>query len=410
MPDASQVSNRPIKRGRKLLNTPGPTHVPDRVLNAMHRQTMDLSDPEFLDASMSCFEDLKRVFKTEGEIFLYASNGHGGWEAALVNVLQPGDTVLVPETGNFSSSWSRMTAQLGITVETLPGDWRRPVAPAALTERLEADRTGEIKAVLLIHTETATGITNDIPACRRAIDEAGHPALMIVDTIASLGTVPYEMDAWGADVTISASQKGLMMAPGLGMCAANEKAIAAHRGRPANRAYWDWETRLQAEHYRKFCGTAPQLMVFGLRAALDMLFEEGLETVFERHRVLGGAARAAIDHWARAGTLELNCLDRDHASNGVSTILVDHDYDPETIRTVCRDEMMVGLGGGLGALSGKAFRIGHMGDMNAPMLYAALAAVETTLGVLDVPYEPGGVSAAVEHVVAAKKRMGGTSF
>jgi alanine-glyoxylate transaminase/serine-glyoxylate transaminase/serine-pyruvate transaminase len=410
MPDASQLSNRPIKRGTKFLNTPGPTHVPDRVLNAMHRQTMDLSDPEFLDAAMSCFQDLKRVFKTEGEIFLYASNGHGGWEAALNNTLQPGDTVLVPETGNFSNSWSGMTRQLGMKVETVPGDLRRAIDPAALTERLKQDKTHEIKAVLLIHTETATGITNDIPACRKAIDEAGHPALMIVDTIASLGTVPYDMDGWGADVTITASQKGLMMAPGLGICAANKKAIAAHHARGGHRAYWDWDTRIKAEHYRKFCGTAPQLMVFGLRAALDMIFEEGLETIFERHRVLGGATRAAVTHWAQAGGVELNCLDLDHASNGVTTILLDEAFDADTFRTVCRDEMLVGLGGGLGALAGKAFRIGHMGDMNAPMLFGALASVEGTLAHMGVPYTSGGVSKAVEFVVDAKKRLGETTF
>jgi alanine-glyoxylate transaminase/serine-glyoxylate transaminase/serine-pyruvate transaminase len=410
MPDASKMTNRPIKRGHKFLNTPGPTHVPDKVLSAMHRQTMDLSDPEFLAASMSCFEDLKRVFGTEGEIFLYAANGHGGWEAALVNTLQPGDTVLVPETGNFSNSWSNMTRQLGINVETIPGDWRRAIDPAKITERLKQDKTHEIKAVLLIQTETATGVTNDIPACRKAIDAAGHPALMMVDTIASLGTIPFRMDEWGVDVTMAASQKGLMMAPGLGLCAASEKAIKVHQAQSGNRAYWDWDTRMKAEHYRKFCGTAPQLMIFGLRAALDMIFEEGLETIFERHRVLGGATRAAIDHWSGAGAVELNCLDRDHVSDGVSTILVKDGYDADAIRTLCRDEMMVGLGGGLGALSGKAFRIGHMGDTNASMLYAALASVEATLSYMDVPHTPGGVTAAIEHVVAAKKRMGPTTF
>jgi len=410
MPDASSPTNLPLKRGTKFLNTPGPTHVPDRVLNAMHRQTMDLSDPEFLAASMSCFEDLKKVIGTEGEVFLYASNGHGAWEAALVNVMQPGDTVLVPETGNFSNSWSNMVRQLGIEVETIPGDWRRAIDPAKITEHLAADTEHRIKAVLLVHTETATGVTNDVPGTRKAIDAANHPALLLVDTIASLGTIPYRMDEWGVDVTMSASQKGLMMAPGLGICAASDKAIAAHRDRSSARAYWDWDTRMKAEHYRKFCGTAPQLMVFGLRAALDMIFEEGLETIFERHRVLGGATRAAVRTWASAGSVELNCLNEAEASDGVTTIRVAEGIDSDEIRTLCRDEMMVGLGGGLGQFGGKAFRIGHMGDMNAPMLFGALASVEATLGVLDIPHGKGGVTAAIEHVVAAKKRLGATTF
>ena len=384
MPDASKYTNRTLKRGCKFLNTPGPTNVPERVLNAMHRQTLDLSDPDFLDASMSCFEDLKRVFMTDGEIFLYTSNGHGAWEAALMNVLVPGDTVLVPETGNFSNSWSNMTRQLGIEVETIPGDWRRAIDPAKITEALKADTERKIKAVLAIHTETATGVTNDIPACRRAIDEAGHPALLIVDTIASLGTIPYRMDDWGVDITMTASQKGLMMAPGLSMVAANEKAIAAHQARSGSRAYWDWDTRLKAEHYRKFCGTAREPMVFGLRAALDLIFEEGLETIFERHRVLGGATRAAVRAWSAAGAVELNCLDEGHFSDGVTTILTREGIDASHFRDVCRDEMLTGLGGGLGALSGKAFRIGHMGDMNAAMLFGALASVEATFEYLDI--------------------------
>ena len=395
------------KRGRKFLNTPGPTHVPDRVMNAMHQPTLDLSDPEFLDVSMSCFLDMKKVFNTEGEIFLYSSNGHGAWEAALANVFSPGDKILVPETGNFSNAWASMAKTLKLEVETLPGNWRRAIDIEALEEHLKKDTKKEIKGVLIIHTETATGITNDLSAIRSAIDSANHPGLLIVDTVAAAGTVDYRMDEWGIDVTVGASQKGLMMPPGIGIVAAGEKALSATKDSTMPRLYWDWKTRLEAEHYRKFCGTAPQLMVFGMREALNMLFEEGLENVFERHRVLAGATQAAVEVWGQAGTLSLNAVEPKERSNGVTTILTSEGIDADQFRNICRDEMMVGLGGGLGDLSGKAFRVGHMGDINAPMLYAALSAVESTLGYLNIKYASGGVTAAIEYVTDVKKNESG---
>ena len=396
-----------VKRGRKFLNTPGPTHVPDRVMNAMHQPTMDLSDPYFLDVSMSCFQDIRKVFKTKEEMFLYSSNGHGAWEAALANVFSPNDKILVPHTGNFSNAWASMARALTLDVETLQGDWQRAINPNALEEFLKKDTKAEIKGILIIHTETATGITNDLPAIRAAIDAAGHPGLLIVDTVAAAGTVDYQMDEWGIDITVGASQKGLMMPPGLGIVAAGEKALSAHKKASMPRLYWDWKTRLEAEHYRKFCGTAPQLMVFGLREALDMLFEEGLENVFERHRVLAGATQAAVEAWGQAGTLSLNAIEPSERSNAVTTILTADGIDAEKLRSICRDEMMVGLGGGLGDLSGKAFRIGHMGDINAPMLYAALASVESTLGYMDIKYASGGVTAAIDYVTAVKKEQKG---
>lgn len=391
------------KRGRKFLNTPGPTNVPDRVLNAMHRPTLDLSDADFLDVSKSCFLDMRRIFHTSGEVFLYACNGHGAWEAALANVFSPGDTVLVPESGNFSAAWSDMAVALGLEVEILPGDWRRAIRPEAVEARLKQDKDGAIKGVLLIHTDTATGITCDIPAIRSAIDAAGHPALLVVDTVAAAGTCEYRMDDWGVDVTVGASQKGLMMAPGLGIVAANARALEAHKTASMPRRYWDWKTRMEAEHYRKFCGTAPQLMVFGLREAINMLFEEGLETVYERHRVLAGATQAAIDVWGQAGTMSINAAEPRERSTAVTTIRTAEGIDANQLRVVCRDEMMAALGGGLGKFNGEAFRIGHMGDMNAPMLYGTLAAVESTLGYLDIPHASGGVTAAIEHVTQAKK-------
>ena len=396
-----------LKRGRKFLNTPGPTNVPDRVLNAMHRQTLDLSDPDFLDASKSCFLDMRKIIRTEGEVFLYACNGHGAWEAALMNVFSPGDRLLVPESGNFSRAWQDMAKALGLNIQSLPGDWRRAIRAEAVEEALKSDKDGEIKGVLLVHTDTATSVTCDIPAVRSAIDSAGHPALLIVDTIATLGTIEYRMDAWGVDVTVSASQKGIMMAPGLGIVAANKRALSAHETAVMPRRYWDWKTRMEAAHYRKFCGTAPQLMVFGLREALDMILEEGLETAFDRHRVLAGATQAAVEVWGQAGTMSLNAVEPSERSMGVTTIRTADGSDADELREICRDEMMAGLGGGLGIFEGKAFRIGHMGDMNAPMLYGALGAVESTFGYLDIPHASGGVTAAVQHVTQAKKETTG---
>ncbi len=393
----------PIKRGRKFLNTPGPTHVPDRVMNAMHQPTLDLSDPHFLDISISCFQDTQKVLSTSGEVFLYTSNGHGAWEAALANVFSPGDKVLIPETGNFSNAWSDMAKALHLNVINIPGDWRRALDPTLLEEKLKEDKNYEIKGVLIIHTETATGVTNDLPSLRKALDSANHPALFLVDTVAAVGTVDYQMDNWGIDVTVTASQKGLMMPPGLGIVAANEKALKIHQKSQMPKLYWDWNTRLEAEHYRKFCGTAPQLMIFGMREALDMIFEEGLENIYERHRVLAGATHAAVGIWSQAGTMSLNAIEPKERSTAVTTILTEDGIDANMIRDVCRDEMMVGLGGGLGDLTGKAFRIGHMGDINAPMLFAALASVEATFSYLDVKFAPGGVTAAIEHVAQSKK-------
>jgi alanine-glyoxylate transaminase / serine-glyoxylate transaminase / serine-pyruvate transaminase len=406
----AHTTNRPLKRGRKFLNTPGPTNVPPRVLNAMHRDTMDLNDPEFLDAAIECFEGLKRVFRTDGEVFSYISNGHGAWEAALVNTLEPGDLALVPETGHFSSSWADMAKALGIETQSVPGDWRRAHDPEKIAQALADDTGHRIKAVLLVQTDTATGITTDVKAVREAMNRAKHPALLIVDTIASLGTIDFRMDEWGVDVTIAASQKGLMMVPGLGFVAANDKAIAAHKATKRDRRYWDWTPRMSNQGYRTFCGTAPQIHIFGQREGLAALFEEGMERVFERHRVLAEATWKAIDVWGQAGSLEINALVEAERSLGVTTIRTAEGVNADRIREVCRDEMLAGVGGGLGVFGGRAFRIGHMGDMNAPMLYACLAAVEATFVYLDVPHTPGGVTAAVKHIAEYKKLHSSTTF
>ncbi|WP_420405538.1 pyridoxal-phosphate-dependent aminotransferase family protein [Nisaea sp.] len=393
-----------VHRGRHLLNTPGPTNVPERVLRAMVRNPMDLSDPVPLAVIESCFQDLKKIFRTEHEIFMYASNGHGAWEAALVNTMSPGDLLLVPELGNFSTGWGEMAEALQLRTETIKGDWRQAIDPAKIRDRLAADRNHEIKGLLIVQTDTATSVTCDIAAIRKAIDEAGHPALLLVDTIPTLGVTDFRMDEWGVDVAVCASQKGLMMPPGLGFIAASPTALERHKKATSQRRYWDWSLRLASESYRTFCGTSPQSQLYGLRAALDMLLEEGLENVFARHKRLAEATRRCVTHWSKAGAMELNAVNPHERADGVTTILLKEGIDGNEIRNVCRDEMQCALGGGLRNLNGRAFRIGHMGDINEPMLYGALATVEATLAYLDIPHESGGVTRAIDYLVGERKK------
>jgi len=390
-----------VQRGWNFLQTPGPTNIPYRVLNAMNRPAVEFLGPDFVDFAKGVLADLKPLFKTEGDVVLYTANGHGAWEAALTNVLQPGDKVLVPETGRFALSWSYMADKLGIECEILENDWRRAVSPADIEARLAADKGHEIKAVLLVHTDTGTGITSDVAGIRQAMDAAGHPALLLCDTIASLLTTDFRMDEWGVDVTIAAGQKGLMLPPGLGFCAVNAKAYAAAKANPDPRNYWDWSERLDAdEFYKAFCGTAPEHLMFGLREAIDMIHEEGMENVFARHYRLSRAVHAAIDRWAEAGALQNNATEPSERSNSVTTIRVDEKYDPMEVRRVCRDRFNTGLGNGMGKLIDTSFRIGHMGDLNEPMIFGALGAVEAGLEICGIPYGKGGVEAAIASLTA----------
>lgn len=384
------------KRGINFLHTPGPTHIPDRVLQAMQRQSIDFAGQQFVDIAVSCYPDLQKLFRTEGKVFIYASNGHGAWEAVLSNLFSPGDTVLVPETGMFSLSWKAMAEALGIRVEYLESDWRHAVDPARIEERLRQDNRHEIKALLLVHTDTATSVTSDIAAARRALDAAGHPGLFAVDAVASLATTDFRMDDWEIDVALTGSQKGLMLPPGLALVAVNDKALAAGKTATLPRFYWDWQERLKEHHYKWFCGTAPEHLVFGLRATLDLLAEEGPEATFARHRRLARAARAAVAVWAEAGTLDFNVVEPVDRAEAVTTVLMAEDQDANAVRKVCYDRFDVSLGTGLGKLDGRAFRIAHMGDVNEPMLLGALGCVEATLGLLGVPHGAGGVTAAVE--------------
>lgn len=391
-------------RGRNFLQTPGPTNIPDRILNAMHRPAVDFSAPDFIELANSCFRDLKQVFKTRGEVFIYTASGHGAWEATLVNILSPGDTVLMPETGRFSLVWRDMTESLGIKVVETPNDWRSAIDPATVQRVLSNDKNHEIKAVLVVHTETATGVTSDIPAIRKAMDAAGHPALLVVDAIASLMTVDLPMDDWGVDVVIAASQKGLMMPPGISFTAVSAKALEVSTHSVMPREYWSWASRMDQESYRRFCGTAPEHMIFGLRESIDMIFEEGMDAVFTRHARNAEAVRKAVAVWCSDGPLEFNAVTPEQRANSITCIRTPEDTYANDIRTVCRDTFNVSLGGGLAALTGRAFRIGHMGDLNEPMIIGALGGIEATLQILDVPHGKGGVMAAVDYLAQTATR------
>ncbi|AXS40303.1 aminotransferase class V-fold PLP-dependent enzyme [Breoghania sp. L-A4] len=384
-----------IRHGRPVLSIPGPTTVPDDVLNAMHQQAIDIYSGPLVATTDSCLSDLKTLFGTKGHSFIYIANGHGGWEAALSNVLSGGDKVLILESGRFALGWGMMAEKMGVEIEVLPGSWRRAVDPAAVEARLRADTEGEIKAVLVVQIDTASSVINDIPAIRQAITNAGHGALYMVDTIASLGIVPFTMDAWGVDVCVSAAQKGLMTPPGLTFLAANDKAMAAHEEADLVTHYWDWTARLGDIHYQKYCGTPPEHLLFALRKALDILFDEGVEKAQHRHALLAEAVRRAVAVWAEGGSLAFNIESAAERANSVTTILTEG-FDPATLRAFCAETCGVTIGGAIGDLEGKGLRIGHMGHVNAPSVLGTLGAIEIGLIALGIPHGRGGVQAAVD--------------
>ena len=387
--------------GREFLHTPGPTQIPERVLSAMHHQPYDLADPRFLALAVSCLEDLKRVFRTDGPVIAYAANGHGGWEAALANLFAPGDRVLIPEYGHFTRHWAEQARMLGLdVVAPVAADWSRAIDPGVVEEALGRDAGHAIKAVLVVHTDTATGCTTDLAAIRAAIDAARHPALYVVDAIASLAATPFEMDAWGIDVAIAASQKALMSAPGLAFNAVSPRALDAAAANPQPRYYWDWRRRLAQEMYLRFCGTTPEHLVFGLREALDIIAETGPEAIFARHRRIAAAVHLAVGRWAEAGALQINAAEPSERAVTVTTVLHDEASPAARLRDYARANLGVALGGGFGDLVGRVFRIGHMGWVNEPMILGALGAIETALIELAVPHGTGGLRAAAEHLAA----------
>ncbi len=385
----------PAETGRHFLAIPGPTVIPERVMRAMNRPMVNIYEGPLIDLTHSLFPDLKKIAKTEGDCMMYISNGHGAWDAALFNTVSTGDKMLVLESGRFAVGWGAQAEQMGVVLETISARPRGGVDPAAVEEHLRADTAHGIKAVLVVQVDTASGVRNDIEAIGKAIRAAGHPALFMVDCIACFGCVPYEMDAWGVDVTVAACQKGLMTPPGLGFVFANEKAMQRRRENGCLSGYWDWLPRAKPDmYYKLFCGTAPVNHLYGLREALDMITEEGLEAVYVRHNRLARAVRAAVAHWGQRGSLELN-ITEDAARSDVVTTILTGDLDAQVLRSICEDEFSLTLGLGIGLDFNRAFRIGHMGHVNEPMILGALSTIELALMKMEATFHSGGAEAAI---------------
>jgi alanine-glyoxylate transaminase/serine-glyoxylate transaminase/serine-pyruvate transaminase len=379
------------RSGRHFLQIPGPTNVPDRILRAIDQPTIDHRGPEFAALAKSVIAGMKRIFRTRGAVVVLPSSGTGAWEAALVNTLSPGDRVLAFETGQFASLWRSMAQRLGLEVEFIPTDWRHPVAPEEVEALLTADKAHAFKAVMIVHNETSTGVTSDVAAIRRAIDRARHPALFMVDAISSLGTSDVRHDDWGIDVTIAGAQKGLMLPPGLGFNAVSAKALAANQRARLPRAYWDWQPMLAAAETGYFPFTPATNLLFGLKEAVAMLEEEGLERVFARHARLAEATRRAVAAW---GLETVSAMPAAH-SNALTAVLLPAGHDADAFRRTVLKRFDMSLGAGLGKIAGKVFRIGHLGWFNELMLMGTLAGVEMGLALAGVPHRKGGVAAAM---------------
>jgi alanine-glyoxylate transaminase/serine-glyoxylate transaminase/serine-pyruvate transaminase len=384
-----------VRAGREFLAIPGPTNMPDAVLQAMHRPALDIYSKDMLELTESLLRDLSRLFATKGKSYIYIANGHGAWEAVNSNVLSRGDKVLVLESGRFAVGWGNAAAAMGADVEVLKGDWRRAVRPAEVEARLREDKEHKIKAIMVVQIDTASGAVNDIEAIGKAIKASGHPALYMVDTVASLGCMPFEMDAWGVDVAMSGSQKGLMTPPGLSFVAMNDRAREVHKTAGMRTPYWDWTERDGSEHYSKYAGTAPVHLLFALRQAIDMLLAEKLENAFLRHHLLGEAVRRAVGVWSEGQVLGFNITEPSERSDTVTTVVMSNGHDPAALQTYCKEKCGVVLGTGIGELRGQAFRIAHMGHINAPMILGTLGVIEVGLQALNIPHGKGGTEAAI---------------
>ena len=398
------MSNNPTRHrdlhipGHRLLHAPGPTHLHRAVIEAMSRQPLDHGDPRLPELVANCESGLKTLLEhPDAHVFMYATNGHGAWEAAHANLFCVGDTVLVPGTGHFSESWAIQTEALGAKVIRTP--WREglPLDPQTIQAALEADTTHVIKAVLTVHTDTASGITNDLMAIRSAIDAANHPALFVVDVVASLGVTPFDMKALGANVVIGASQKGLMCTPGLGFCAVDAHALEVSRANPNPRFYWDWIRRTGEHTYQKFCGTAPQNLLMGMEAAFELIATEGIERVYARHKRIAQAVHAAVDCWSQKGQFGFFSQVAAARSHSVTAITVAPGIDVEALRTLARDRFQVAFAGGLGTLTGRLFRIGHLGDLNEAMIMGCLGGIEAAMQVQGLAFN-SGLSAAAQSL------------
>jgi alanine-glyoxylate transaminase / serine-glyoxylate transaminase / serine-pyruvate transaminase len=389
-----------IHTGRHFLQIPGPTNVPDRILRAMDLPVIDHRSPEFAQLAKEVLEGTRAIFQTKGPVVMYPASGTGAWEAALVNTLSPGDDVILFETGHFSSLWRGVAEKFSIRVEYIPGNWRRGANPSELEARLAADRNHKIKAVLVVHNETSTGVTSRIPELRRAIDAAHHPALFLVDTISSLASIDYRHDEWGVDVTIAGSQKGLMLPPGMSFNAISEKALRASESARLPRSYWDWQEMLKPNRSGFFPYTPPTNLLYALREALRMLQEEGLANVFRRHDRHAEATRAAVRAWG----LEIVCEDPREYSSSLTAVYTPEGHDADKLRAVILENFDMSLGSGLSKLAGKVFRIGHLGSFNDLMLMGTLCGVEMGLRLAGVPHRDGGVLAAMESLAPAAKK------
>jgi alanine-glyoxylate transaminase/serine-glyoxylate transaminase/serine-pyruvate transaminase len=386
----------PYKSGRHFLQIPGPTNVPDRVLRAMDRPTIDHRGPQFARLAGEIADGLRPVFGTKGPVIIFPSSGTGAWEAAIVNTLKPGDKVLMFETGHFATLWKKMSDRLGLSVDFVPGDLRHGVDPETVEAKLREDRAGAVKAVMVVHNETSTGVTSRIPLIRQAIDRAGHGALLMVDTISSLASIDYRHTDWGVDVTVSCSQKGLMLPPGLGFNAISEKALAAAKQGGMARSYWDWDEMLKNNASGFFPYTPATNLLYGLREALAMLREEGLPNVFARHGRHAEATRRAVLAWG----LEILCADPAEYSNVLTAVIMPKGHDADVFRSTALERFDISLGTGLAKLAGKVFRIGHLGDLNDLTLMGTLAGVEMGLALAGVPHRPGGVQEAMKYLVS----------
>ncbi|MDE2515541.1 MAG: aminotransferase class V-fold PLP-dependent enzyme [Rhodospirillales bacterium] len=395
------MSTSPARpRGRHFFANPGPTNIPDSVLRAMDRPTIDFNDGDFAPVYQQAVEGVKFVLQTKQHLFMYNASGHGAWEASLTNLFSPGERIVVLESGYFSEEWGAMAAAHGLVVEKLAADWRVGADLGKLQAMLQADSGHAIRAICVVHNETATGMMIPLDQVRAAMDAAGHPALLLVDTISSLGSLDFRMDEWQIDCVVGGSQKGLMLPTGMSFTGVSEKAMAAHRKATLKRFYFDW-TLMEKRPQKSFIGTLPVNMFYGLRESVRLIEEETLPALFARHHRLAEATRRAVQVWAANHGPQLYCTTPARASNSVTAVLMPEGHDPEALRRIVRQRFNVSLGGGLGALGGKIFRIGHLGDLNEPMILGTLGAVEMGLRLAGIPHGRGGVEAAMDYLAAA---------
>ena len=387
--------NKNYMPGKHFLQLPGPSNVPDRILRAMDYPTIDHRGPEFSNLANDCLEGIKTIFKTKSNVIIYPASGTGAWEAALVNTLNEDDLVLMVETGHFASLWNKMAHRLGIKTEFLKTDWQRGAMPEKIYERLKKDTEQQIKAICVVHNETSTGCTSRIKEVRDAINSANHDALLMVDTISGLASMEYKHDEWGIDVTVSGSQKGLMLPPGLSFNAISEKAIKISKKSGMRRSYWDWEEQIEANRYGSFPYTPATNLLYGLKEAIKMLHEEGLEKVFKRHDRHAKATRLAVQAWG----LEVLCKEERDYSSVLTAVVLPETHNADNLRKIILENFNMSLGNGLSKLSGKVFRIGHLGDFNDLMLMGTLTGIEMGLDLAGIPHQKGGAARASEALI-----------